>query len=70
MKYYYYVAQTLIGKSTSYTRGVIKAENDDFPLLKIENNLSDYHNVSPNDVLITFYKEVTKFTYKAYNNEP
>ena len=69
MKYYYYVAQVLVSKSTAYTCGVIKAEDDDFPLLKIENNLSEYHSVPHNNVLITFYKEVTENTYKAHNNE-
>ena len=69
MRYYYYVAQTLVGKSTAYTCGAIKTEADDFPLLEIENNLSEYHSVTPNNVIITFYKEITEDTYKSYNNE-
>lgn len=69
MKYYYYVAQVLIGKSMGYTRDAIKTETNDFPLLEIENSLSEYYSVSSNDVIITFYKEITEGTYKAYNNE-
>lgn len=68
-KYYYYVAQVLVGRSVAYTRDTIKTRANDFPLLEIENNLSKYHSVSSNDVIITFYKEITEETYKTYNNE-
>lgn len=69
MKYYYYVAQVLVGKSIAYTRDAIKTKANDFPLSEIENSLSEYHNVSSNDVIITFYKEITEENYESYNNE-
>lgn len=69
MKYYYYVAIITKRGKTSYTHGTVKTETDDFPLLETENKLSEYYAIEPNDVVITFYKEITENTYKTYNNE-
>lgn len=69
MKYYYYVAIILYGSKVSYIHGTVKTKTNDFPLLEIENKLSEHYIVAPNDVTITSYKEITEDTYKAYNNE-
>ena len=69
MKYYYYVAIITQKGKTSYTHGTVKTETDDFPLLETENKLSEYYAIVLNDVVITFYKEITENTYKTYNNE-
>lgn len=69
MKYYYYVAIISDSSKVSYTRGTVKTKTNDFPLLEIENKLSEHYIVAPNNVVITFYKEITENTYKSYNNE-
>ena len=68
-KYYYYVAIISKSDKVSYTRGTVKTETNDFPLLETENKLSEHYSISPNDAVVTFYKEITENTYKAYNNE-
>lgn len=69
MKYYYYVAMITKNGNVFYTHGIVKTEFNDFPLLETENKLSEYYAIAPNDVVITFYKEITENTYKTYNNE-
>lgn len=69
MKYYYYVALITKKGKTSYTHGTVKTETNDFPLLETEIKLSEHYLIASNDVVITFYKEITEDTYKSYNNE-
>lgn len=68
-KYYYYVAVVTKNGSIAYARGTVSTAMDDFPLIDIENyNMKKYIVLRAN-VIITFYKEITEDTYKAYNNE-
>lgn len=69
MKYYYYVAIITKNGNVFYTHGIVKTELNDFPLLETENKLSKNHSITPRDIVITFYKEITKENYKSYNNE-
>lgn len=69
MKYYYYVAIITKRGKTSYTHGTVKTETNDFPLLETEIKLSEHYLIAHNDVVVTFYKEITKENYKSYNNE-
>ena len=69
MKYYYYVAIITKNGNVFYTQGIVKTEFNDFPLLETENKLSKRNSITPRDIVITFYKEITEETYKSYNNE-
>lgn len=67
-KYYYYVA-VVIKDGMAYARGTVSTAMDDFPLINIENYIMKDYKVSKANVIVTFYKEITEDTYKAYNNE-
>lgn len=69
MKYYYYVAIITKSGNVLYTHGIVKTKFNDFPLLETENKLSKNHSITPRDIVIIFYKEITEENYKSYNNE-
>ena len=69
MKYYYYVAIITKSDNVFYTHGIVKTVLNDFPLLETENTLSKNNSITPKDIVITFYKEITEENYKSYNNE-
>lgn len=68
-KYYYYVATVVQNGSTSYIKGTTYTTKDDFPLSDIEYYIAKRYKKFIQNIVITFYKEITEDTYKAYNNE-
>ena len=68
-KYYYYVATVVQNGSTSYIKGTTYTTKDDFPLSDIEYYIAKRYKKIIQNIVITFYKEITEDTYKVYNNE-
>ena len=68
-KYYYYVAYSVKDGKTTYIKGVTCTSNDDFPFLEVESDLAKHYRNSIDNIVITFYKEITEETYKTYNND-
>lgn len=68
-KYYYYVATIWSNTGLLSTKGTLSTTEDDFPLRFLENYLANKNKTSRKYIIITFYKEVTKETYKSYIDE-
>ena len=68
-KYYYYVAFSVKYGKTPYIKGVRYITNDDFPFSDVECDLAKHYRNSIDNIVITFYKEITEETYKTYNND-
>ncbi len=65
MKYYYYVALITKSGTVFYTNGNVKTTFNDFPLLETKNKLAENHSITPGDIVITFYNEITEENYKT-----
>lgn len=68
-KYYYFVATIDIGTAISLYSGTCETSDDDFPLMYTRKRIAKQLNVPTKKVVISFYNEITKTNYKAYNNE-
>lgn len=66
-KYYYYVAYSVKDGKTTYIKGVTCTSNNDFPFLDVECDLVKHYKNSIDNIIITFYKEITEETYYNYD---
>lgn len=64
--YYYYSAVAIQNESISYIKGVTYTTEKDFPFLDVENDIAKSYNNITQNIVITFYKKITKTTYKTY----
>lgn len=65
-KYYYYVTYSVKDGKTTYIKGVTCTSNNDFLFLDVEYDLVKHYKNSIDNIVITFYKEITKETYYNY----
>lgn len=68
-KYYYYVVTVVQNGGTSYIKGTTYTTKNDFPLSDIEYYIAKHYKKLLQNIVITFYKEITEENYKSYNNE-
>lgn len=65
-KYFYYVALFIKGNSVTYISGV--QINKDFSILYAIESIANSYNIDKNEVIISFFKEISKESYNEYIN--
>lgn len=68
-KYYYYVAILSKGRDIIHIKGTYGTTKDDFPLREVEKHILEDFVIPTDNIVITFYKEITKENYESYNNK-
>lgn len=67
-KYYYYLAIIFRDGHKLYVKGVYNTTKDDFPFQEVENSLSKNYLCRVEDIVISFYKEITEDNYNSLVN--
>ncbi len=68
-KYYYYVAILSKGSNMIYVKGTFNTTLNDIPLKEVEKYVIENFKIPMDDIVISFYKEITRENYESYNNE-
>lgn len=75
VKYYYYTATILVKDKDNYVTdityisGAISTLFEDFPIRATLKTIAERYGISIQNVIITFYKQITESNFKAYHYE-
>lgn len=65
-KYYYYVAIIFRDTNKVFVKSVYSTTKDDFPITEVEDMVAENHLSSANNIVISFYKEITEDSYNSF----
>lgn len=68
-KYYYYVAILSRGSNMIHVKGTFNTTLNDIPLKEVEKHVIENVKLPIDNIVISFYKEITRENYESYNNE-
>ena len=68
-KYYYYVAILSRGSNMIHVKGTFNTTLNDITLKEVEKHVIENVKLPIDNIVISFYKEITRENYESYNNE-